>query len=98
MIRASCEHGRTEPHPLWEAHQVVQEDFGDDSPIREWVRCDRTDCDLEVVRPGKVQCVGDYDERGCGQPFEPTVCEPPIIQTLSDFVRYQDVDGVRGRS
>jgi hypothetical protein len=22
----------------------------------EWVKCDRKDCGLEVVRPGKVQC------------------------------------------
>lgn len=22
----------------------------------EWVKCDRPNCDLQVVRPGKVQC------------------------------------------
>ena len=27
--------------------------------------CARIDCDLEVVRPGKVQCRGEYDSLGC---------------------------------
>lgn len=30
-----------------------------------WRLCSRDDCDLQVVRPGKVQCRGDYDQRGC---------------------------------
>lgn len=30
-----------------------------------WLLCGREDCDLDIVRPGKVQCRGDYDERGC---------------------------------
>lgn len=29
------------------------------------VMCDREDCDLQVVRPGKFQCRGEYDEIGC---------------------------------
>lgn len=24
----------------------------------QWLKCDRDDCDLKVVRPGKVQCHG----------------------------------------
>jgi hypothetical protein len=31
----------------------------------EWVKCARSDCDLQVVRPGKVQCSGEYDDMGC---------------------------------
>ena len=27
----------------------------------EWDLCDRSDCDLEIVRPGKVQCRCDDD-------------------------------------
>ena len=27
-----------------------------------WTRCDRPDCDLEVVRPGKAQCHGRCQE------------------------------------
>ena len=27
--------------------------------------CHRSDCDLQVVRPGKEQCCGDYDGFGC---------------------------------
>lgn len=41
--------------------QVVTDGFGS-----EWLKCDRNDCDLHVVRPGKAQCVGDHDEWGCG--------------------------------
>lgn len=28
----------------------------------EWSRCDRADCGLEIVRPGKVQCRCDGDD------------------------------------
>lgn len=51
---------------------VVKDPIDDDV---EWVRCDRPDCDLEIVRPGKTQCSGDYDG-GCGGPLEPTWCQP----------------------
>ena len=39
-----------------------------------WERCMRPDCDLDVVRPGKVQCSGDTDAIGCprGTPDTPT--------------------------
>lgn len=78
-IRAECEHGRTEPHPLWDASALVLDDLGE----QEWVRCDREDppCDLEVVRPGKVQCSGEYN-KPCGQGIEPEICEPPDVRHL----------------
>lgn len=28
----------------------------------EWDLCERADCDLEIVRPGKVQCTGCDDD------------------------------------
>lgn len=33
----------------------------------EWEKCARIDCDLQVVRPGKVQCRGEHDSLGCPQ-------------------------------
>lgn len=33
----------------------------------EWLGCVRRDCDLELTRPGKVQCSGDTDKIGCPQ-------------------------------
>jgi len=35
--------------------------------------CARIDCDLEVVRPGKVQCRGEYDSLGCPHTVEELV-------------------------
>lgn len=29
-----------------------------------WVKCDRKDCDLHVVRPGKVQCHCEQEAEG----------------------------------
>jgi hypothetical protein len=42
--------------------EVITDGFGS-----EWEKCLRRDCDLQVVRPGKVQCNGDHDEIGCPQ-------------------------------
>ena len=36
-----------------EQHQVM---VLDDGFGNEWMLCDREPCDLEIVRPGKVQC------------------------------------------
>ena len=40
--------------------EVITDGFGS-----EWEKCLRRDCDLQVVRPGKVQCNGEYDDIGC---------------------------------
>lgn len=71
LIVTRCEHGRRETHPVWEPWQVVREEWSEIGVDQEWVRCDREDpaCDLEVVRPGKVQCSGE-----CGRSYEPTMC------------------------
>lgn len=39
--------------------RTVDDGFG------EVMMCARIDCNLEVVRPGKVQCRGEYDSLGC---------------------------------
>lgn len=43
--------------------EVVEDGFGNG-----WNKCLRLDCSLQIVRPGKVQCDGDYDNVGC--PFD----------------------------
>lgn len=40
--------------------EVINDGFGN-----AWVKCLRADCSLHIVRPGKVQCEGEYDEIGC---------------------------------
>ena len=37
--------------------RTVEDGFGG-----EWIMCERADCGLEVVRPGKVQCWCDAGE------------------------------------
>lgn len=43
--------------------EIIEDGFGS-----RWRKCLRHDCSLHVVRPGKVQCEGDYDGIGC--PFD----------------------------
>lgn len=40
--------------------EVIDDGFGN-----AWAKCLRTDCSLQIVRPGKVQCEGEHDEIGC---------------------------------
>lgn len=48
--------------PAWTA--AVDDGFGN-----VWMKCDRSYCDLQVVRPGKVQCNGS-SRGGCGHDDE----------------------------
>lgn len=40
--------------------EVIEDGFGSS-----WEKCLRQDCSLQIVRPGKVQCDGEYDGIGC---------------------------------
>lgn len=40
--------------------EVIEDGFGNG-----WNKCLRRDCSLQIVRPGKVQCDGEYDGIGC---------------------------------
>ena len=40
--------------------EIIEDGLGDS-----WNKCLRRDCSLHVVRPGRVQCEGDYDGIGC---------------------------------
>lgn len=42
--------------------------------------CVRIDCDLQVVRPGKVQCRGEDDSLGCPHSVE------ELIATMKEYV------------
>lgn len=42
------------------SEKIVSDGFGN-----EWLRCERSDCDLSVVRPGRVQCKCEF-ECPCG--------------------------------
>ena len=42
--------------------------------------CARIDCDLEIVRPGKVQCRGEYDSLGCPQ------TKSELIATMQAYI------------
>lgn len=42
--------------------RTIDDDFGS-----VWRLCERADCDLQVVRPGKVQCRGEWEPNGCPQ-------------------------------
>lgn len=41
---------KKKPEPRW-----IEDGFGN-----YWELCDREDCGLQIVRPGKVQCECDY--------------------------------------
>jgi hypothetical protein len=43
--------------------------------------CSRIDCDLEVVRPGKVQCRGEYDSLGCPH------TEEELVKTMNKAIK-----------
>lgn len=45
----------------------------------EWQKCSRTDCDLQIVRPGKVQCKGEHDELGCPPTKEDAIEKARLI-------------------
>lgn len=47
----------------------------------EWEKCSRIDCDLQVVRPGKVQCRGEYDSLGCPH------TEAELISTMNKTLK-----------
>lgn len=51
--------------------RIVEDADGD------WECCARRDCDLELVRPGKVQCSGETDRIGCPR------TEPELIDRLT---------------
>jgi len=55
--------------------RTVNDGFG------EVMMCARIDCDLEVVRPGKVQCRGEYDSLGCPH------TESELIKTMFNAVK-----------
>jgi hypothetical protein len=48
---------------------IIEDGFG-----ASWEKCLRSDCSLEVVRPGKAQCEGNLDAIGC----------PKFVQDLID--------------
>ena len=50
----------------------VEDGFGNG-----WSKCLRRDCDLQVVRPGKAQCNGDWDGIGC--PFD----QDELVESLA---------------
>ena len=65
-------------------NRTVDDGFG------ETFMCARIDCDLEVVRPGKVQCRGEYDSLGCPSTTSELLA---TIQTVIDAALKGDADG-----
>jgi hypothetical protein len=54
------------PPERLDTNRIIEDGFGNS-----WRRCARKDCDLQVVRPGKVQCSCE-GAQGLGPSGEPT--------------------------
>ena len=58
LAEAQVEKGRRENTDIEDAESGTLDDgFGNC-----WVKCERPDCGLEIVRPGKVQCYCDNED------------------------------------
>lgn len=49
--------------PEAKGQRIISDDYGND-----WSKCDREDCSLQIVRPGKVQCNGECEQEPAPSP------------------------------